>query len=146
MISFLSGYKFRESDLAYLRKRMPFAEPEYFEYLAALDCKSIKVYSIQAGTFVFPREPLVRISGPIGLVQLLETTILNLLNYPTLIATNAARFRLVAGKEKSLLEFGLRRAQGPAGGLLASKYAMLGSFNSMIYVKYKFRHLKCTSR
>ena len=113
---------------------MPFAEPEYFKYLSELDCKDIKVYSIQAGTLVFPREPLLRVSGPIGLVQLLETTILNLLNYPTLMATNAARFRIVAGRDKNLLEFGLRRAQGPAGGIIASKYAVLGSFDSILYI------------
>ena len=77
------------------------------------------------GTVVFPHEPLVRVRGPILQAQLLETALLNIVNFQTLIATKAARVCLAARGEP-VLEFGLRRAQGIDGGLSATRAAYVG--------------------
>lgn len=72
---------------------------------------------------------MIRVEGPILKAQLLETTFLTLINFASLVATNAARFIATSGPEKKFLEFGLRRAQGPDGGLTASKFCYLGGFH-----------------
>jgi len=101
-------------------------EDGFYDFLANLTADEITVYAIDEGSVVFPRVPLLRIEGPLIVAQLLETTLLTLVNYASLVATNAARYRIAAGPNIQLLEFGLRRAQGPDGGLSASKYAYLG--------------------
>ena len=82
-------------------------------------------FNATGGTVVFAGEPLVRVRGKLIQAQLVETALLTLINFPTLVATNAARVVLAAGGD-SVLEFGLRRAQGPDGGLSASRAAYLG--------------------
>lgn len=103
-------------------------EEAFFDYLRDLTANEVVLHAIEEGSVVFPRVPLIKVEGPLIIVQLLETTLLTLVNYASLMATNAARYRMVAGKNISLLEFGLRRAQGPDGGLSASKYSYVGEY------------------
>jgi nicotinate phosphoribosyltransferase len=99
-------------------------EPEFIDYLRALRIEC-DIDVVPEGTVVFPHEPLVRVRGPIIQAQLVETALLTLVNFQTLIATKAARVCLAARGEP-VLEFGLRRAQGVDGGLSASRAAYVG--------------------
>ncbi|XP_011152726.1 nicotinate phosphoribosyltransferase isoform X1 [Harpegnathos saltator] len=128
-IKFLKKFHYSCSDIKYLKSTMPMVDQNFFDYLQNLTAKDVTLYAIEEGSVVFPRVPLIRVEGPLIMVQLLETTLLTLVNYASLMATNAARYRMVAGKHITLLEFGLRRAQGPDGGLSASKYSYIGGFD-----------------
>ena len=102
----------------------PLFEDEFLAYLSRLRLE-VDIDAVPEGTVVFPQEPLVRITGPVIPCMLLETPLLNLINFQTLVATKAARVCLAAGDEP-VLEFGLRRAQGPDGGVSASRAAYIG--------------------
>ncbi|XP_034475207.1 nicotinate phosphoribosyltransferase isoform X4 [Drosophila innubila] len=129
-LKFLDSFHYSQSDIEYLKQTLPEGiENEFFEYLGNLTAHDVTLYAIDEGTVAFPRVPIIKIEGPLIIVQLLETTLLTLVNYASLMATNAARYRMVAGKHVKLLEFGLRRAQGPDGGLSASKYSYTGGFD-----------------
>jgi nicotinate phosphoribosyltransferase len=134
VIEFLSGFKFDDLDIEYLKRVMRDGGQEvdagFFDWLEKADLSSVKVWAIAEGTACFPHIPLLRIEGPLAVCQLLETTLLNLINFASLITTNAVRYRLAAGPTKKLLEFGLRRAQGPDGGMSASRYSYLGGFDA----------------
>ncbi|XP_049789366.1 nicotinate phosphoribosyltransferase isoform X1 [Schistocerca nitens] len=127
---FLENFHYSESDILYLKQTLPQTiEPEFFVFLKNLTPRDVTLHAIEEGSVCFPRVPLLRLEGPLIIVQLLETTLLTLVNYASLMATNAARYRMAAGKNITLLEFGLRRAQGPDGGLSASKYSYVGGFD-----------------
>lgn len=97
--------------------------PEFLEYLRNLEL-SLDIAAVPEGTIVFPHEPLVRVTGPIMQCQLIETALLNMVNFQTLIATKAARV-CRAAQGRPVAEFGLRRAQG-LGGVWASRAAVVG--------------------
>ncbi|KAI4327436.1 hypothetical protein L6164_019897 [Bauhinia variegata] len=130
-IKFIANFKFTEDEINFLRQTLSAScEDGFYDYLRGIDCSDVEVYAIPEGSVVFPKIPLLRVEGPIAVVQLLETPFVNLINYASLVTTNAARHRFVAGKSKLLLEFGLRRAQGPDGGVSASKYCYMGGFDA----------------
>lgn len=130
VLRFLEDFRFTAAQVDYIRAQLPGADLEFFRWLEAVDLSGVTLLAIPEGTVVFPRVPLLRVEGPLAIAQLMETTLLTLVNYASLVATNAARFRLAAGEGKTLLEFGLRRAQGPDGGVSASRYAYLGGFDA----------------
>lgn len=127
--SFLNQFGFSDDDLAFLgtltgNDGQPLFEPEFLQFLKETPF-SCDVEAIPEGTLAFPHEPLLRIRGPLYQGQLIETPLLTMVNFQTLIATKAARICRSAGGD-SVLEFGLRRAQGIDGGLSASRAAYLG--------------------
>src|SRR5580765_3896543 len=128
-VCYLRDFHFAESDLEYLAglkgsDSKALFEPAFLSYLKALKLR-LDVDAILEGTVVFPHEPLVRVRGPILEAQIIETALLNFINFQTLIATKAARVCLAAQGEP-VVEFGLRRAQGVDGGLTASRAAYIG--------------------
>ncbi len=128
-VEWIEQFAFSEDDLAYLagipgNNDQPLLAPGFLEMLAELRL-TVDVDAIPEGTPVFAHEPLVRVRGPLLEAQLMETALLNLINFQTLIATKAARIVGEAGGD-SVLEFGLRRAQGIDGGLSAARAAYLG--------------------
>mmetsp|Transcript_1822 Transcript_1822/g.2636 ORF Transcript_1822/g.2636 Transcript_1822/m.2636 type:complete len:592 (+) Transcript_1822:105-1880(+) len=140
VIPFVHHFKFTESDISYLKSTpgLQHCEEEFFTYLSNLDCSEVQLQALDQGCIAFPRVPLIVVSGPLVVCQLLETTLLNLVNFPSLLATNAARMVVAARGQHSTIkihnrvpacvEFGLRRAQGPDGGFSASKYCLVGGF------------------
>ncbi|XP_060770097.1 nicotinate phosphoribosyltransferase isoform X2 [Neoarius graeffei] len=129
-LQFLRDFRFTDEDVEYLRSVLPSdTHPEFFTYLKGLDSSAVSVSAVAEGTVIFARVPFLEVSGPLAVVQLLETSLLCLVNYASLVCTNAARFRLAAGPRQRLMEMGLRRAQGPDGGLTASRYTYIGGFD-----------------
>lgn len=132
VIEFYRNFSFREDDLKYLTEMkkdgLPVFSPEFIQYLREMKfCCDID--AVEEGEVVFPHMPLIRVKGPLIQCQLLETPLLNLTNFQTLVATKAARIVLSA-KGDPVMEFGLRRAQGIDGALAASRAAFIGGCSS----------------
>ncbi|XP_041040665.1 nicotinate phosphoribosyltransferase isoform X2 [Carcharodon carcharias] len=127
---FLSKFQLTEEDVKYLQSVLPpTTEQGFYDYLRNINTSTVTLRAMPEGSVVFPKVALLEVEGPLAIVQILETPLLTLVNYASLVATNAARFRLAAGSGKRLLEMGLRRAQGPDGGVSASKYSYIGGFD-----------------
>ena len=124
-LSSLSSFRYSEEDISYLEKQG--FRTEFLEYLKDFRFSGT-VYSVREGEIVFPNEPILRIEGNIIEAQLIETLLLNILNFQSLIATKSFRVKLVCG-EKSFADFGLRRAHG-TGGIQASRAAIIGGASS----------------
>ena len=123
MIEYIENLKFTDEDIEYLRSLNIFEE-DFLEYLSNFRFTG-DIYAIPEGTVVFPREPLVKVVAPIMEAQLVETAILNIINHQSLIATKAARV-CYAAKGDAIMEFGLRRAQGPDAGIFGARAAVIG--------------------
>ncbi len=130
VVEFLRGLRFDPEDVAYLRSLAgsdgrPLFADDFLDVLPTLDL-SVSLAAVPEGTAVFAREPLLRIEAPLLVGQLIETPVLNIFNFQTLVATKAARLCHIAAPGQPVLEFGLRRAQGFDGGLSASRAAYVG--------------------
>ena len=128
-IDFLRAFHFDETEIDYLASQLgndgkPLFSVGFLDYLRSLRL-TCEIDAIPEGTLVFPNEPLIRVCGPVIQCQLLETALLNILNFESLIATKAARVCLAAQNDP-VIEFGLRRAQGVDGGLTAARAAYVG--------------------
>jgi nicotinate phosphoribosyltransferase len=129
VIEYIENFQFTEEDIAYLASLQSSGQTDLFskdflKYLQDLKL-TIQVDAVEEGRLVFPQEPILRVQGPILQCQLLETALLNIINFQTLIATKASRVKASAGQD-AVFEFGLRRAQGFDGGLIASRAAYIG--------------------
>ena len=122
VIEYIKNLHFDEEDVAYLRSTGLFGE-DFLEYLRQFHFSG-DIYAIPEGTVVFPREPLVKVIAPIMEAQLIETALLNIINHQSLIATKTARV-VYAAQGDGIMEFGLRRAQGPDAGIYGARAAMI---------------------
>ena len=132
MIDYLRNFRFSESDIAYLREELGYDEA-YLAYLKTIKFTG-SMYSMVEGELVFANEPIVRIEAPLVEAQLVETALLNIVNYQTLIATKASRIKQVVQKEIAM-EFGTRRAQEMDAALWGARAAVIGGFESTSNVR-----------
>ena len=122
VIDYVKNLHFDQEDINYLRTVGLFTE-DFLVYLKTFRFTG-DIYAVPEGTIVFPREPLIKVIAPIMQAQLVETAILNIINHQSLIATKASRI-VHAARNDGVMEFGLRRAQGPDAGIYGARAAMI---------------------
>lgn len=127
VVDYILNLKFGNDEIDYLRSLNIFNE-DFLEYLRDFKFTG-DVYAVPEGTVVFPGEPILTVKAPIIQAQLIETAILNMMNFQTLIATKAAKI-CYAAKGDTVMEFGLRRAQAPDAGLYGARASVIGGCNS----------------
>lgn len=127
LLEALSNLKFTEDDISYLESRGVFKR-EFLDHLLHFRFEG-EIASVPEGTVVFPNEPLLRVQGNLMEAQMIESIVLNFINFQSLIATKTARIASIAG-ERPVMEFGLRRAQGTDGALAAARAAFIGGASS----------------
>ncbi len=137
VLDFLESVQFSKEELAWLEASGRFNQ-RFLDYLAAFRFRG-DVHAMPEGTLFFADEPILRITAPIPMAQLVETRIINLLHLQTLVASKAARVTLAA-PDKLLVEFGLRRAHGAEAGLLAARAAYLAGFHGSSNVLAEMRY------
>ncbi len=130
-LDYLEQFRFSSEQIAALQATGIFSEaPERFWSLLAEGRFTGDVWAVQEGTAVFANEPLLRVEAPLWQAQIVETYLLNAINYQTLVATRAARLRDVAGPQATLLEFGTRRAFSPQASLWAARAALAAGLDA----------------
>ncbi|MBP5466898.1 MAG: nicotinate phosphoribosyltransferase [Clostridia bacterium] len=126
-VDYILNVRFGEEEINYL-KNLGIFDADFLEYLKDFRFTG-DVYAVPEGTVVFPGEPILTVKAPIMQAQLVETAILNNINFQTLIATKSAKIRYVA-KNDLVMEFGLRRAQAPDAGIYGARAAVIGGCDS----------------
>jgi nicotinate phosphoribosyltransferase len=132
IIEYLQEFRFSETDIEYLRDELQY-DPEFLQYLSELKFTGT-VRSMAEGEIVFGNEPLVQVEAPLAQAQLIETALLNIVNYQTLIATKAARIKHVAGSDV-VMEFGSRRAHELDAAIWGTRAAFIGGFDATSNVR-----------
>lgn len=127
LIEYVKNIHFSDDDLAYLKSTGNFRD-EFLDYLKNFHFTG-SIYAMPEGTVAFPQEVLLRVETTKNESLLLETCMSMIMNHESLIATKARRVRCVAGTQDTLMEFGLRRAQGASAGVYGARSAMIGGFN-----------------
>ena len=125
-LDYITSFRFKPEELDYLRQQPIFSrvEPEFFDYLAEMRFTG-DVWAMQEGTIFFPGEPVLQVQAPLAEAQILETYLLSMITFQSMVATKASRV-VMAARKRPVVDFGSRRAHGPEAALLAARASYIG--------------------